>query len=358
LLDGYQHLVAHMGSGRKPIDWPFVAEPLIWMGFHEIAHGTLEAASELGRAAAARLEQWGTPWDKRLPLRQWLQLCAALCDETKADELAFVARRTAAVTESASPSPQLLYMELARAELLPAGRDADAQPALPRRFQNYIAGLRTNHQQPRMTTYPGLRSMPWHDPQQFGVVRDLEAIADKVAAEVHALAAGAFQDEAENINRSGRWSVLFLYERGRKNEHNCSLCPQTVAVIEANRTVLSLGGLAYFSLLEPDTHIAPHKGPTNLRLRCHLGIDVPAGCGLRVGGIARTWEEGRCLVFDDSCTHEAWNDSDRPRVVLVVDLWHPDLSDDEVALLSGLHRYATATGIGLIRYWNRNRTKT
>jgi len=379
LLGDYQRLVKSFGQvddsaadqrrGPKPIDWPFVAEPLVWAGFHEISHGTLEHAGKLARVAAARLQQWGTPWDKRLNLSQWQQMCAALCDETKADELAFVARRTAAAMKSVPPSPERLYSELSRTELLPDGvgavgdnrrpvaGDGNAQPALPARFEKYIAGLRTNHEEPRMTRYPGLRAVPWHDPQQFRLARDLEAMADTVAAEVHGLAGRRFHEEAENIKRSGRWSVLFLYERGRKNEHNCSLCPQTVAAIEANRTVLSLGGLAYFSMLEPDTHIAPHTGPTNVRLRCHLGIDVPEGCGLRVGGVERTWEEGRCLVFDDSFTHEAWNRSARPRVVLVVDLWHPDLTDDEVALLNGLHRYATSTGLQLIRYWNRNRAR-
>jgi hypothetical protein len=390
LLAEYQRLVAGFGSAddgaddldQRCIDWPLVAEPLVWVGLGEIARGALDRPSDLGQAAAARMRLWGTPWDKRLSLRQWLQLCAALCDETKADELGYVARRIAAAAESVPASPERLYMELARAELLPdvagagiqtsgrtgpitvgdnaspsAGADANGHLGLPTRFQTYIAGLRTNHKRPRMTRYPGLRSMPWHDPQQFQLARDLEAVADKVAAEVHAFDVSGFQDEAEKIDRSGQWSVLFLYERGRKNEHNCSLCPETVAVIEANRTVRTLGGLAYFSRLEPGTRIAPHTGPTNMRLRCHLGIDVPEDCGLRVGGIERTWQEGRCLVFDDSHTHEAWNDSDRSRVVLVVDLWHPDLTDDEVALLNGLHRYATATGVRLARYWENNRTK-
>ena len=362
LLDDYQHPFA--GFGNR--DWPFVAEPLVWMGLQEMDQGTVKQAGELGRAATARLQQWGTPWDKRLNLRQWLQLCAALCDNTKADEIAFVTRRTAAAVRSLSPPPERLYLELARTGLLPDERGGNngavsagsAPPPLPPRFERYLAGLQANHEKPRMPRYPGLRAMPWHDPQQFRLARDLEAVADTVAAEVHALAGSGFQEEAENINRSGRWNVLFLYERGRRNEHNCSLCPQTVAVIEANRTVLSLGGLAYFSVLEPGTQIAPHKGPTNVRLRCHLGIDVPERCGLRVGGVERTWEEGRCLVFDDSFTHEAWNNSAEPRLVLVVDLWHPDLTDNEVALLNGLHRYATATGIQLVRYWNRNRAKT
>jgi hypothetical protein len=360
LVDDYRHPFADFGNR----DWPLVAEPLVWMGFRGMVQGTVERAGELGRAATARLQLWGTPWDKRLNLRQWLQLCAALCDAAKADEIAFVVRRITGAARA--PSPERFYLELTRTGLLPpegggstAVASAGSAPRpLPARFERYLAGLRTNHDKPRMPTYPGLRRTPWHDPRQFRLASDLEEIADTVAAEVHALAGNGFQEEAENINRSGQWNVLFLYERGRKNERNCSLCPQTAAVIEANRTVLSLGGLAYFSMLEPGTHISPHTGPTNMRLRCHLGIDVPERCGLRVGGVERSWEEGRCLVFDDSFTHEAWNDSARPRIVLVVDLWHPDLTDDEVALLKGLHRYATATGTGLIRYWNRNRIQT
>ncbi len=380
LLSYYERLVARLGGTDDSADepgWriemthPLVAEPLVWMGLRAIADNRAEDAGMLGGRAAARLQQWGTPWDKRLSRRQWLQVCAVLCDTTKADELAFVAQRTAAAAESVPPSPERLYIELSRIGLLSGANRAgtttsaptrpvaasDDRPPLPARFQTYIAGLRSNDKKPRMGMYPGLRSMPWHDPQQFQLVRDLETAADEIAAEMRALAGRGFHDEAENIDRSGRWSVLFLYERGRKNEFNCSSCPQTVAVIEANRTVLSLGGLAYFSALEAGTQVAPHRGPTNMRLRCHLGIDVPEDCGLRVGGITRTWQQGRCMVFDDSFTHEAWNSSNRQRLVLIVDLWHPDLTDDEVTLLNGLHRYATATGTGLVRYWNRNRAK-
>ena len=367
LLSRYETLVSRFGEDDASAEWPFVAEPLIWSALHAIAHDKPDEARTLCRAAASRLQQWGTPWDKRLPLRRWLALCAALCDTEKADELGFVARRTAAAASSVSPSPERLYIELARTGLLPAEhagmRQADAtttrdpQPALPARFQTYLAGLSSNHTNPRMTMYPGLSSMPWHDPQQFQLVRDLEAAADKIAAELRALPGTEFHDQAEKIARSGRWRVLFLYERERKNEENCSRCPQTLAVIEANRTVLSLGGLAYFSTLAPGARVAPHTGPTNMRLRCHLGIDVPEGCGLRVGGTTHTWQEGRCVVFDDSFTHEVWNRSNRERVVLVVDLWHPDLTDDEVSLLNGLHRYATATGTQLARYWEDNRAK-
>jgi tetratricopeptide (TPR) repeat protein len=79
-----------------------------------------------------------------------------------------------------------------------------------------------------------------------------------------------------------------------------------------------------------------------MRVRCHLGLEVPDGCGIRVGGLTARWEEGRCLVLDDSFPHEVWNDGGARRVVLVLDLWHPDLSEDEVALLAGLERHAAA----------------
>jgi aspartyl/asparaginyl beta-hydroxylase (cupin superfamily) len=99
-------------------------------------------------------------------------------------------------------------------------------------------------------------------------------------------------------------------------------------------------------------HIEPHTGPTNMRLRCHLGINIPAGdCGLKVGGETRHWQEGRCLVFDDALRHESWNDTDQPRIVLIVDVWHPDLTPSEITYLEGLHRFASYQAASLDLYW-------
>jgi aspartyl/asparaginyl beta-hydroxylase (cupin superfamily) len=101
--------------------------------------------------------------------------------------------------------------------------------------------------------------------------------------------------------------------------------------------------------------IDPHTGPTNLRLRCHLGLSIPDGdCGLTVAGETRRWREGTCLVFDDSLEHTAWNHTEAPRVVLIVDLWHPDLTPEEIAYLEGLHRFASYQAVSLSRYWTEN----
>lgn len=91
-----------------------------------------------------------------------------------------------------------------------------------------------------------------------------------------------------------------------------------------------------------------------MRVRCHLGIEIPENCRLRVGDRMLTWREGECLILDDSFSHEVWNNSDKHRVVLVVDLWHPDLSRRERGLIEGLQRYAYAHANGLNAYWQKN----
>ena len=91
------------------------------------------------------------------------------------------------------------------------------------------------------------------------------------------------------------------------------------------------------SLLAPGTHIAPHCGPTNHRLRLHLALSVPPAradteatpretIGIRVGNETRRWRTGSALLFDDSFEHEVWNRAGAPRLVLIVDVWHPDLT--------------------------------
>ena len=74
----------------------------------------------------------------------------------------------------------------------------------------------------------------------------------------------------------------------------------------------------------------------NTRLICHLPLIVPPGCGFRVGNETREWEEGKLLIFDDTIEHEAWNESDQDRVVLIFDIWRPELSEADAARGLGL----------------------
>ena len=107
--------------------------------------------------------------------------------------------------------------------------------------------------------------------------------------------------------------------------------PRTVAALEAwpRCDLPRTAPTAMFSLLDARTRIPPHTGVTNVRLVVHLPLIVPPGCGFRVGAETRAWEPGKALVFDDTIEHEAWNDSDRLRAVLIIDIWNPFLTAAE-----------------------------
>lgn len=98
----------------------------------------------------------------------------------------------------------------------------------------------------------------------------------------------------------------------------------------------NFGPTVLFSVLEPHTHIPPHSSVTNARLVVHLPVIVPKGCRFRVGAETRDWREGEAWVFDDTLDHEAWNDSDEKRVIVMIDIWNPLLTMAERALVSEL----------------------
>eukprot|EP00587_Corethron_hystrix_P007462 CAMPEP_0113297864 /NCGR_PEP_ID=MMETSP0010_2-20120614/548_1 /TAXON_ID=216773 ORGANISM="Corethron hystrix, Strain 308" /NCGR_SAMPLE_ID=MMETSP0010_2 /ASSEMBLY_ACC=CAM_ASM_000155 /LENGTH=249 /DNA_ID=CAMNT_0000150823 /DNA_START=288 /DNA_END=1037 /DNA_ORIENTATION=- /assembly_acc=CAM_ASM_000155 len=111
-------------------------------------------------------------------------------------------------------------------------------------------------------------------------------------------------------------------------------------------------GYAFFSTLGGDSSIKPHCGPMNLRLRIHLPLLVPrnsegnlnASCGIRVGGQVREWEEGKAIVLDDAYEHEVWNKTSGERVILLFDIWHPDVHPDERVRIVEMFRYAKDQG--------------
>jgi Aspartyl/Asparaginyl beta-hydroxylase len=297
---------------------PVVAEPCVWLA-HLAASQDDDAASRAW-AAQARKRLWalGTAWDKRRSFDDWLAAIDSL--ESRANDVSI------------------------------APRDAEAGRT---RFQRYVEGFVDDGRRRPGLVYPDLPSRPWHDPRDFPLVAYLESHFDEIRAELLALT--DFHPESERIGRTGDWDVAFLYERGRRHDDACDACPVTTRGVEMHSTVRTLAGLIYVSRMRAHTHIEAHRGPTNLRVRCHLGLQVPDGdCAIRVGDETRRWDEGRCLVFDDHFEHEAWNHTDDDRVVLIVDLWHPALSDAEVRLLGGLDTYTQVHAERLARYWSTN----
>jgi len=140
------------------------------------------------------------------------------------------------------------------------------------------------------------------------------------------------------LNNSPRWSAYHLIKDGHVNATAAARCPRTMQLLagapqpdQPGRTPAAL-----FSLLKPHTRIPPHTGVSNARILVHLPLIVPPGCGFRVGNQIREWVPGQALVFDDTIEHEAWNDSDQLRVVMIFDIWHPALNESERRLITSM----------------------
>lgn len=182
---------------------------------------------------------------------------------------------------------------------------------------------------------PALATGPWHDAKAFPWCGPLERCFEAIRSELRAAQAqvGSWplvsHGELRLADGRGAWSELVMLGPGSRSGRR--LCPETAKLLDGIPGAKALAearagcGNAIFSKIDGRTHLRAHCGPTNARLTCHLGLEVPPGCRIRVGEETRTWSEGECLVFDDSWEHEVWNDSDSPRVVLLINFWHPSL---------------------------------
>ncbi|XP_055319575.1 aspartyl/asparaginyl beta-hydroxylase isoform X7 [Sitodiplosis mosellana] len=141
---------------------------------------------------------------------------------------------------------------------------------------------------------------------------------------------GFFTDEAENLRDTGIWKQFEMFARGKRNAENCKRTPFTCKVIETFPAArFCKRGQVKFSVMHPNTHVWPHCGPTNCRLRAHLGLKTTDKTSIRVATETRTWNEGKFMVFDDSFEHEVWHNGTTYRLILIVDVWHPDLTAEE-----------------------------
>jgi ornithine lipid ester-linked acyl 2-hydroxylase len=162
----------------------------------------------------------------------------------------------------------------------------------------------------------------YFDPKDFPFTTLLETHWSEIRQELDQLQAAQFMPWAERFLYEGTWDVFGLYAFGRKLPENCQRCPQTTKLIEQIPHLTTAG----FSCLQPGTHILPHIGYTKAVLRCHLGLIVPPGCSIRVGAEISHWQEGKCLVFDDTIEHEVWHRGDTNRIVLLIDFRKPELT--------------------------------
>ncbi len=186
------------------------------------------------------------------------------------------------------------------------------------------------------------------DVTQYPATSILENNWRVIRQELEALPQSTFVPWKETFLYTTGWNVFGLYAFGRRVEENCRACPRTAAIVEQIPGLVTAG----FSSLKPNTHIQPHVGyvysysddgqlerqELNTQvLRCHLALIVPPalthlGCAIRVGDEIENWTEGKCLLFDDTIQHEAWNRTEGTRVVLIIDFMREAASEKKYVL--------------------------
>jgi aspartyl/asparaginyl beta-hydroxylase (cupin superfamily) len=208
---------------------------------------------------------------------------------------------------------------------------------------------RRYRQEPMEYAYPGLPDIEFYEREEFPWLPEFEAATPAIGRELARILvedekgfAPYIQydehlplDQWRELNKSPRWSAFHFYEKGSEIPERCARAPETMtAVRRLPQAFVDLRSpTAMFSVLQPKTRIPPHTGIANFRLVVHLPLVLPPGCGFRVGGETRQWRLGEAWVFDDTIEHEAWNDSDQVRIILICDIWSPRLSPEERAAI-------------------------
>ncbi len=217
--------------------------------------------------------------------------------------------------------------------------------------------------QSMMYHYPGLPAIEFFEREDFPWLDQFEAATDAIRDEFLQILKDdegftpyiTYPDDVPlnqwvELNNSPDWSAFHLYKMGKRIEENAAKCPQTMKLLESAPQPNQPGRTpaAMFSLLKPGIRIPPHVGVSNARLVTHVPLIIPENCGFRVGNETREWVPGKAWVFDDTIEHEAWNNSDKLRVVLIFDIWNPLLTSPERAMISamtaGMNAFAGNTG--------------
>ncbi len=242
-----------------------------------------------------------------------------------------------------------------RTHLDEALANIDAGPRFAESLAIVTGAVEPQLQQPSSFYYPGLSQMAFHDVADFDWVDELEAATSAIRAEAAAVFASGtgfgpyVEADPTRPNKghvlldSNDWSAFHLIQNGAPVDGNADRCPATMTALAKLPLprIARRAPMALFSQLLPHTHIPPHWGMLNTRLIVHLPLIVPDGCRLRVGNHVRDVVAGKAMIFDDTINHEAWNDSDAMRVVLLFEVWRPELSAAERA---GLTRLFEAIG--------------
>lgn len=246
-----------------------------------------------------------------------------------------------------------------------AGEDGKAGERFAQSLDILFGRKRIYVQQPRHYYFPGLPQIQFYDRERFPWLDRVEAATEDIRGELLEVMKdeSSFKPyvqsdpkrpykEQDGLADNPDWGAFYLWKNGELVPENAGRCPGTLEALAdapipriANRSPSIL-----FSLLRPGARIPPHCGLVNTRLICHLPLVVPGGCSFRVGNEVREWQEGKAWAFDDTIEHEAWNASDRTRVILLFEIWRPELSPEEQGLVSAMFAAIDAVS-GVLPAW-------
>jgi aspartyl/asparaginyl beta-hydroxylase (cupin superfamily) len=306
------------------VERALVSNPLDFMGL-------LMRASLLDRLSDPSA---GEAWDHALaqaPDGELPPQVEAAVAQGRARRDAWLAAREAALESAMAP--------------VEARAGPDERKRIARFRTNVLRKTKPYRSSPTHFHFPEISEREFHPRSAFPWLDDLEAATDTIAAELNAVM-GAERaelvpyiqyadhmplDQWRALNRNPDWTAIHLINRGSEVAANARHCPETMRLLSRfpQPRIAGAGPNAMFSLLAPNTAIPAHVGVNNARLVCHLPLIVPPGCWFRVGAETIEWERGKAFVFDDTIEHEAANPTDDLRVVLIFDIWHPDLSPVE-----------------------------
>ena len=214
-----------------------------------------------------------------------------------------------------------------------------------------LSRARPFYQQPTKFFYPGLPERAVYDRSEFDWAEGLEEQTQAIAEELKGVLAqsdslqpyleveeGAITLRDSELINNLDWGAYYLWKHGAITPEAAAHCPKTIAALESTPLdhLSKQAPSNLFSVLNPGTHIPPHHGMLNTRLICHLPLIIPEQCGIRIGNHRLEWEPGKLIMFDDSVEHEAWNNSNQTRIILLFEVWKPEISLEERAELTTL----------------------
>jgi len=307
----------------------------------------LAIAPRLPRGLVMKGDCRATAGDERAALNFYKSALRVAEGQRLPDDLLAEIRRAESIVAQLEARVEAQREASLAAQGLPSGQRSP-------RFQqslDILAGhKRIYAQAPTAYYFPELPQIQFYDRRDFGWAPIVEAATGAIREEIAALLKAGMEGFRpyiqSNSNRprlddnrlldSTDWSALFLCENGKMSEEVVTSCPRSWEAVQA--APLNSAPTVMFSLLRAGARIAPHTGMHNTRLTCHLPLIVPPNCGFRVGNEVRQWEQGTLLIFDDTIEHEAWNESSEDRIVLIFDIWRPELSEQERREVSVLFR--------------------